>query len=116
VAPWPERYTARTLSNVFLDRWRGRDAELGANEAAKADYRAAADRGDRSVIPVWAGEAIDLITDLTPAVDVVTRIAGEAEEAPLHVGANLSRRTAHRRQPRRDTPGVTRPARWAHSP
>jgi nitronate monooxygenase len=89
VAPWPERYTARTLSNVFLDRWRGRDAELGDNEAAKADYRAAAARGDRSVIPVWAGEAIDLITDLTPAVDVVTRIAGEAEEALLHVGANL---------------------------
>jgi hypothetical protein len=26
-----------------------------------------------------------------------------------------SRRTAHRRQPRRDTPGGTRPARWAHS-
>jgi nitronate monooxygenase len=57
--------------------------------AAKADYRTAADRGDLSVIPVWAGKAIDVITDLTPAADVVTRIAGEAEEALLHVGANL---------------------------
>ena len=92
-ARWPERYTARTLRNAFLDRWRGRDAELEANECAKADYRTAADRGDLSVVPVWAGEAIDLITDLTPAADVVARIAGEAEEALVHVRANAARPT-----------------------
>ena len=88
-ARWPERYTARTLRNAFLDRWRGRDAELETDEGAKADYRTAADRGDLSVVPVWAGEAIDLITDVTPAADLVARIAGEAEEAVVHVGANL---------------------------
>ena len=27
-APWPQRYPARTLRNDFLERWRGREAEL----------------------------------------------------------------------------------------
>jgi nitronate monooxygenase len=88
-APWPERYTARTLRNAFLDRWRGREADLDADEAAKAEYRNAADRGDLSVVPVWAGEAIDLVTELAPAAEVVARIAGEAEEALLDVGAMI---------------------------
>jgi nitronate monooxygenase len=88
-APWPARYTARTLRNAFLDRWRGREAELEASDDAKADYRTAARQGDLSVAPVWAGEAIDLITDLTPAADLVASIATEAEEALLHAGPNL---------------------------
>jgi len=46
-------------------------------------------QGDLSVVPVWAGEAIDLITDLTPAADLVASIATEAEEALLHAGPNL---------------------------
>jgi nitronate monooxygenase len=89
-APWPGRYTARTLRNAFLDRWRGREAELDANEAAKADDRTAADRGDLAVAPVWAGEAIDLIADLAPAADLVARIARDAEEALLRVGRTSS--------------------------
>jgi nitronate monooxygenase len=48
-APWPARYTARTLRNAFLDRWRGREAELEANEDAKAEYRTAVDQGGPSV-------------------------------------------------------------------
>lgn len=88
-APWPERYTARTLRNPFLDRWRGRDSELDTDEAAKSDYRAAAGRGDLSVVPVWAGEAIDLIDDITPAADVVARIAGDAEEALRRAGGTV---------------------------
>jgi nitronate monooxygenase len=33
-APWPVRYTARTLRNAFLDRWRGSEAELEASDDA----------------------------------------------------------------------------------
>jgi nitronate monooxygenase len=80
-APWPERYTARTLRNPFLDRWRGRDAELRADQETKDGYRTAAARGDLSVVPVWAGEAVDLITGMAPAADLVARIAMEAEAA-----------------------------------
>jgi nitronate monooxygenase len=85
-APWPGRYTARTLRNAFLDRWRGREAELEASDEVKADYRTAADRGDLSVVPVWAGEAIDLITDLPPAADLVAHITTEAEQALVDAG------------------------------
>ena len=87
---WPERYTSRTLRNAFLDRWRGRDTELATNESVKADYRTAAERGDSSVVPVWAGEAIDLITDLTPAADLVATIAAEAQRSLLQTQRNIS--------------------------
>lgn len=52
----------------------------------KAGYRVAAADGDLSVIPVWAGEGIDLITELTPAADLVAVIAAEAEESLLRAG------------------------------
>ena len=31
--------------------------------------------------PVWASQAIDLITDLPPAADVVAALAAQAEDA-----------------------------------
>lgn len=89
-APWPQRYTARTLRNAFLDRWRGREHELQGDEVAKADYRNAAQRGDLSAVPVWASEAIDLITDLTPAAELIAIIAAEAQEALLHAAQDLT--------------------------
>jgi nitronate monooxygenase len=35
---------------------------------------------------VWASEAIDLITDLRPAADLVGELASQAEEALVRVG------------------------------
>jgi nitronate monooxygenase len=80
-AQWPSRYPARTLRNPYLDRWRGKEAELEADDNAKAEYRVAAARGDLSVIPVWASEAIDLITSVSPALALVAQLVGEAEDA-----------------------------------
>jgi nitronate monooxygenase len=80
-APWPQRYTARTLRNSFLDRWRGREEELAADAAAQQEYSRAAGRDDAALMPVWASEAIDLITDLLPAADLVALLAAEAEQA-----------------------------------
>jgi nitronate monooxygenase len=80
-SPWPERYTARTLRNAFLDEWRSREDELQVDESARAAYRAAALQNDLAVLPVWAGEGIDLITDVMPARDIVSAIAVEAETA-----------------------------------
>jgi nitronate monooxygenase len=78
-APWPEQYPARTLRNAFLDRWRGRESELEADEDAKVSFRAAAARGDMGVVPVWASEAVDLITDVPYAAALVELLSGEAE-------------------------------------
>ncbi|WP_026344020.1 nitronate monooxygenase family protein [Nocardia sp. BMG111209] len=80
-APWPANYPARTLGNPFLDRWRDRDDELRATPEALHEYRAAAARGDISVIPVWAGQAVGLVTDIQPAADIVAAIVAEAERA-----------------------------------
>ncbi len=89
-APWPERYLARTLRNRFLDTWRGREPELAADDSAKAAYRAAAAKGDPDVTAVWASEAIDLITDVVPAAELVGILALEAEEALVRAGRAIS--------------------------
>lgn len=89
-APWPERYPGRALRSPFLDRWRGREAELEADEDAKAYFREAADRGDLGVVPVWASEAIDLITEVVPAAELVGLLAAEAEEALVRAGRALT--------------------------
>jgi nitronate monooxygenase len=85
-AGWPARYTARTLRNAFLDRWRDREDELAGDAAAQRAYRAAAARDDLDVIPVWASEAIDLITTVDSAADIVATLAAEAEHALRRAG------------------------------
>ncbi|MDF2265253.1 nitronate monooxygenase [Streptomyces coacervatus] len=78
---WPSRYTARTLGHPYLDQWRGREAELAANPQVQQAYWADVERGEIPPLPVWASEAIDLITDLPPAADLVAALAAQAEEA-----------------------------------
>jgi nitronate monooxygenase len=80
-APWPERYTGRTIRNDFLDRWREREEELRTDSAAIEEYRRAEDQGDMRVVPVWASEAIDLITESLPAAEIVREMAAVAEES-----------------------------------
>jgi nitronate monooxygenase len=80
-APWPSKYLARTLRNEFTERWRGREDELEADQAAQDEYRDRAAHGDLSVIPVWASEAIDLINSVSPAADVVAELVRDAEAA-----------------------------------
>jgi nitronate monooxygenase len=78
-ADWPARYTARTLRNAFTDTWQGNESALESDQGALAEFRAAADRGDRDYLPIWAGEAVDLTTQLDSASAVVARIAAQAE-------------------------------------
>ncbi|WP_049573295.1 NAD(P)H-dependent flavin oxidoreductase [Streptomyces sp. SBT349] len=86
-ASWPtETYTARTLAHPFLDRWRGREAELAGDSRARQDYQDDVARGAIPPLPVWAGEAVDLITDLPSAADLVTTLATEAEDALTWAG------------------------------
>jgi nitronate monooxygenase len=87
---WPSRYTARTLGHPYLDRWRGREAELAADTRAQEAYRADVARGDVPALPVWASEAIDLITDLVPAAGLVAELAAQAEQALARVRPSSS--------------------------
>lgn len=78
-AGWPSRYTARTLANDFLERWREREDEVATDPDARAEFRRAEETGDLSVLPVWAGEALDLIVDAPPAEELVRALAADAE-------------------------------------
>jgi nitronate monooxygenase len=78
---WPRSYTARTLPHPFLDEWRDREAELAASQPARDEYRRRVASGELPPQPVWASQAIDLITDLPPAADVLAGLAAQAAGA-----------------------------------
>lgn len=86
-SPWPSKYPARTLGHPFLERWRGREAELAADADAKRAYREGVARGELPPLPVWASEAIDLIDDLPSAAELVAALATQAEHALARAGA-----------------------------
>jgi nitronate monooxygenase len=83
---WPAKYTARTLGHPYLDQWRGREAELAADSQARQAYQDDVARGDLPPLPVWAGEAVDLIDDLPSAADLVGALAAQAEDALARAG------------------------------
>ena len=83
---WPAKYQARTLGHPYLDRWRGREAELATDTQARQDYQDDVARGAIPPLPVWAGEAVDLISDLPHAADLVATLAAQAEVALAHAG------------------------------
>ena len=84
---WPSKYPARTLRHPFLDRWRGREADLTADPAAaRQAYQEGIAQGDLPAQPVWASQAIDLINDLPPAADLVTTLAAQAQDALTQAG------------------------------
>ncbi len=79
--PWPARYPARALRHPFVERWRGRAEQLAADDDAKRAYRQGVESGELPREPIWASDAIDLITDLRPAADLVGDLAAEAAAA-----------------------------------
>ena len=83
---WPRKYPARTLGHPFLDQWRGREHELAADPVARQAYQDGVARGELPPLPVWASEAIDLISGLASAADLVSALAAQAEEALARAG------------------------------
>ena len=84
---WPAPYTGRVLRNEFSEKWRGREAELMQHQAKEAArYDAARNEGDFDTAAVIAGEAVDMISDIPPAKEVVDRMVREA--SALLAGSN----------------------------
>jgi len=78
---WPERYTARVLRNAFTERWHGRERELLAVADEEAEkYRRAWLEGDPEGSNTFIGEAVGLISSIEPTVEVLERMAREAED------------------------------------
>ncbi len=77
---WPEPYTGRALRNRFLERWEGREDELAAGlDAEGRAFREAVSEGDFETAMVWAGEAVDLISEVADAAELVRSIGAKAE-------------------------------------
>jgi nitronate monooxygenase len=73
---WPAGYTGRALSNAIVERWSGRELELGAHLATERErYARAATHDDLDVRVIWAGCGLDSIDDIVPARDIVRSIA-----------------------------------------
>lgn len=86
---WPEPYTGRALRNTFLKRWNGREEDLTkALDDEIPAFQAAVREGDTDTAMVWAGEAVDLISDVAPAAELVARIGRKPKRAS-HPGPNL---------------------------
>ena len=66
---WPDGLDGRTLRNELTETWDGTPSD----PVAKRRYRA-----DPSLAPVWAGEAVDLVTTIVPAADAVEAVVSEA--------------------------------------
>jgi nitronate monooxygenase len=82
---WPEPYTGRAIRNSFMERWDGREDDLTAALAEEIPaFRAAVREGDVETAMVWAGEAVDLISDVAPAAELIRRIGAEAEACLRH--------------------------------
>ncbi|WP_425407429.1 NAD(P)H-dependent flavin oxidoreductase [Hwanghaeella sp.] len=80
---WPAPYDIRTLRNRFIDHWAAEGLEAMDDDlgAIQADYTRAREAGDMDKFATIAGEAADLVNDIPPAEDVVTRMVQEAEDA-----------------------------------
>ncbi len=85
---WPAPYTGRAIGNDFTRRWHGREGELARVASAERErYAKAAAAGDVETAVVFAGEGIDLIHEIVPAEQVVTRLVAEAEACLAGVAA-----------------------------
>lgn len=78
---WPERWPGRALVNDFSRAWHGREAELVADDAARSLVVQGRRTGDPATAPLYAGEAVGLVTTERSAVDVVREMDADAQKA-----------------------------------
>jgi nitronate monooxygenase len=87
---WPEPYTGRAIRNRFMERWDEREDDLAAAlDEEIPGFRTAIKEGDIDTAMVWASEAVDLISDVAPAAELISRIGAEAEACLRHGGELL---------------------------
>jgi nitronate monooxygenase len=78
---WPERWPGRALVNEFSRTWHGREEELRDDAAARRLVVEGRRSWDPGASPVYAGEAVGLVTSERSAADVVRELNAAAEKA-----------------------------------
>jgi nitronate monooxygenase len=87
---WPRPYTGRAIRNPFMERWDGREDDLAAAlDEEIPGFQAAVREGALDTAMVWAGEGVDLISDVAPAGELVRRIGAGAEARLRHASELL---------------------------
>ncbi|MGY1848565.1 MULTISPECIES: NAD(P)H-dependent flavin oxidoreductase [unclassified Blastococcus] len=86
---WPERWPGRALVNDFSRVWHGREEELVHDAEARQSVVDGRRTGDPATAPVYAGEAVGLVTAERSATDVVRELDTGAEQALRAVGQLL---------------------------
>lgn len=72
---WPEGHDGRAVRNELVRRWEtATDDDVDELVAA---YRRSTP-GDYTMRPLWAGEGLDLITEIESAASIVSRVVSEA--------------------------------------
>jgi nitronate monooxygenase len=89
---WPDGITGRALRNDFTRRWHGSEHKLAAAlDGEMVRYETAAAHGDVDTAVVFIGEDADLINDVPPAGEIVTRLVAEAKRALVAAAARADR-------------------------
>ena len=78
-AGWPPQFGGRALANDFSERWAGHEAELAADEQARAELVAARKQADYDIAFIYAGQGVGLVTEERSATEVVASLAAGAE-------------------------------------
>jgi nitronate monooxygenase len=63
-SPWPSEFGGRAITSAYAQTWHGREDELRADPVRNPDA------------PVWAGQAVGLVTAQRAAAAVVAELAG----------------------------------------
>lgn len=78
---WPAGYSGRAINNTFIARWQGNEQRLKAMiKKHQPDFYHAQKMADPDFAIVWAGEGIDVISEIEGAGSLLHRIAGDAEK------------------------------------
>ncbi|RSN54708.1 2-nitropropane dioxygenase [Streptomyces sp. WAC 04229] len=92
---WPAGHPARSIGNDFTRAWTGKDAELAARRSTvEPAWAEAVARDDTSQRALFAGEVLDLISDIRPAARIVHDVVDEAEEILTGLARRIASLTA----------------------
>ncbi|MBX3094291.1 MAG: nitronate monooxygenase [Cryobacterium sp.] len=77
--PWPEQYGGRALRNEFTDRWAddvgGLRSALASDDDLTVRMLEARRAGDTTTAPVYAGQAVGLVSELESVADIMAELA-----------------------------------------
>lgn len=86
---WPPSWTLRARRNAFHEHWAGQVEDIGQPE--REAFQKACTAGDPDFLPVIIGEAIDRVSAVEPASEVMARLIAATEDCISSASNRLSK-------------------------